>query len=225
MRSIQRKHWTLDRIENGRRYVLKIGRKLCPSFTVDEHNSPVINSLVRYFHGDPEFTLPGGIQGDLRKGILLLGRPGTGKTLLMEIFSRYVTIDEMTFMADEKKCPLTFPIIRTERIVAGFSSYGFDDLEPYFRRRIVCFDDLGEERKDSVHFGSRANVMQEILEERYSRSCITLATSNHTVQDFAGMYGSRISSRLFEMMNFLAIHGPDRRLPAYQQELQLTDTK
>lgn len=219
MKDIIRPHWQLKMIENGLEYVRKYGTEICDHFIIDSNNNQVIDSLIRYFHGDPSLTLPGGIHGNLKKGILLIGKPGTGKTLLMQLFSTYVTYDQMFFLADRKKCPLTFPVVRCERIVSKYASYGPDEFEPFMRGRIVCFDDLGQEQKEAVHFGTRVNTMQAILEERYTRSCITLATTNHTIQALGLMYGKRVESRLSEMFNFIAMHGPDRRNIAYPQPI------
>jgi len=81
----------------------------------------------------------------------------------------------------------------------------------YAARRIYCYDDLGEEPLSVSHYGTRANVMQHILEERYNRQCLTLATTNHNVQELGEMYGERVESRLQEMFNLITLGGGDRR--------------
>jgi len=225
MRQSKRRHYVLTKIQSGRDYVQKYGREILPGFKIDSHNAEVIDSLIHYFHGNPTFTLPGGTHGNPEKGILLLGQPGVGKTLLLELFSKYVTFDQMYFLADGKRCPLTFPIVRTDQIVSGFSSFGHEEIDQYIRRRVLCLDDLGEETMEANHFGTRLNVLQHIMEARYSRSCLTLATSNHNLKDLSEMYGSRIASRIPEMFNLIALHGPDRRSPAYQQSLPLENKK
>ena len=50
------------------------------SYIVDESNQLVINQLYLYLIGSDEF------RGNLYKGIILIGKIGCGKTLLMDIF-------------------------------------------------------------------------------------------------------------------------------------------
>lgn len=64
-------------------------------FIVDEHNKDVLRFLLYYFNGCPlaESVFPG--RGyKLHKHIMLQGAVGTGKTLLMQIFSEYLRITE-----------------------------------------------------------------------------------------------------------------------------------
>ena len=224
MKKIIRNHWKLNKLVYGRRYVIKFGTEIDKKFTIDSNNSGVIDSLLGYFHGDPDFLLPGGYNGDRHKGILLVGEPGTGKTLLMNILTKHVTVDEMFFKVDGKNCPMTFPIVRTEKVVNDYAKFGPEELDRYSNRKIICFDDLGEEPKESTHYGARINVMQQILEERYSRACITLATSNHKPVELGKMYGQRVESRIQEMFNVISLPGPDRRAHAYDQSLEFTQS-
>jgi hypothetical protein len=63
------------------------------SFVVDDNNRDVLRFLLYYFNGCPlaEEVFPG--RGyKLHKHILLQGNVGTGKTLLMQIFSEYLRI-------------------------------------------------------------------------------------------------------------------------------------
>jgi Cdc6-like AAA superfamily ATPase len=76
--------------------VERIGRGIAPGFKISLNLIPVYEELIRYFHADPMF------QGDLTKGILLMGPTGTGKTLAMQIMSIYRQIDDTKFIMKGK---------------------------------------------------------------------------------------------------------------------------
>lgn len=63
------------------------------SFTIDDGNRRVLKFLLYYFNGCPlaEGVFPGNGY-KIHKHILLMGAVGTGKTLLMQIFSEYLRI-------------------------------------------------------------------------------------------------------------------------------------
>ena len=55
-------------------------------FIMDDTNSIIVRRMCLYFANDPRFETESG--GSLRKGLLLRGRVGCGKTTLLSIFSR-----------------------------------------------------------------------------------------------------------------------------------------
>jgi len=64
-------------------------------FVVDENNRDVLRFLIYYFNGCPlaEDVFPG--RGyKLHKHLMLMGAVGTGKTLLMQVFSEYLRITD-----------------------------------------------------------------------------------------------------------------------------------
>ena len=64
-------------------------------FVIDDNNRDVLRFLLYYFNGCPlaEDVFPG--RGyKLHKHLLLMGAVGTGKTLLMQVFSEYLRITE-----------------------------------------------------------------------------------------------------------------------------------
>lgn len=64
-------------------------------FVVDDNNRDVLRFMLYYFNGCPlaEEVFPG--RGyKLHKHLLLMGAVGTGKTLLMQVFSEYLRITE-----------------------------------------------------------------------------------------------------------------------------------
>lgn len=59
----------------------RIGKSIEPDFILTPDNKPVFMKLIQWMHGDPEF------KGYLKKGILLNGPTGTGKSVAMRIMS------------------------------------------------------------------------------------------------------------------------------------------
>jgi hypothetical protein len=70
-----------------------------------------------------------------------------------------------------------------------------------------CFDDLGCESRQK-HYGNDCNVMGEILLSRYdlfvTGGLKTFLTTNLTSSEVEGSYGSRVRSRLREMLNLVS---------------------
>ena len=61
------------------------------SFQIDEHNKDVLRFLTYYFNGCKlaESVFPNE-NYKIYKNLLIIGNPGTGKTMLMQIFSEYL---------------------------------------------------------------------------------------------------------------------------------------
>jgi predicted ATPase len=186
------------------------GKHLYDQFKIDKHNEGVIESIIRYFHRDPEFeSEPGRL---LSKGILMVGPIGVGKTMLLQAFSLYNT-----------SCRLTnFKIIPTREIARIFTQQGYSGIEQFsvesFRdgasRRdgiAYCLDDLGLEDVGTKHYGNNANVIAEVLLDRYDLRLLTHATTNLTPKELAQVYGDRVRSRMTEMFNDILLMGEDRR--------------
>lgn len=142
---------------------------------------------------------------DLKKGILLIGPIGCGKTSLMKVFNH---------LTHEHKKYIVRP---TREISAEFIQVGFQVIPKYGKiHRAYCFDDLGVEQT-TKHFGNECNVIGEILLSRYellkTANRITHATTNLNANELEKIYGNRVRSRLREMFNLITFPSstPDKR--------------
>lgn len=179
------------------------GRKIYgPGFEVHDLDLPVVHKLLAYALHDEVIAAAEGI--DFRKGILLTGCVGCGKTSLMNII--------------RKVCPDTFkPLIKSCREISiEFGQKGYETIARYSVNafhpyssvpRVYCFDDLGLET--TVNFwGDKWNVMVEILLSRYdlfiSHQMITHATTNLNGNELEEIYGNRLRSRMRAMFNLIA---------------------
>jgi DNA replication protein DnaC len=167
------------------------------NFKIYKEDEPLIFKLCCYFIQDHYSCAQIGI--DTNKGILLSGPVGCGKTSLMMLLQH---------LAPHKT---NYEIIPTRNIVFNFNASGFEVLEKYNETKNYCFDDLGVEPTGS-HYAKECNVLGEILLSRYelfcqperSRRVLTHITTNLNAQELEKRYGSRVRSRLREMMNVIA---------------------
>ena len=174
-------------------------------FEYDDSNANIMIQLFKYFSKDETF------EGDLNKGILLIGNVGCGKSAIMEAF--------------RSNSNQSFIIHSCRKISYEFTKNGFENIEKYyeilktvrdkfgFYERAFCFDDFGAESVRK-HYGDSANVMEEILTTRYDlrRHKMTHCTTNLTGEEIEQFYGSRLKSRFHDMFNtFVFVNSKDRR--------------
>ncbi len=177
------------------------GKKLYHSnFKVIAEDYEIIFKLLVYFYQDKANAEKYNIS--FRKGILLTGPVGCGKTSLMNLL-RYFQHPDYRFIM--KTCrEISFEFIQDGySVIHKYSKQSFKNDIP----RIYCFDDLGTEN-NLKYYGNECNVMSEILLSRYdlytSRKLITHMTSNLNSSEIENLYGTRVRSRLREQFNLIS---------------------
>jgi len=183
----------------------RIGKSIDLNFTLTPEVTEVYKELIRYFHADPDFN------GDLTKGILLMGPTGTGKTLAMEVMSVYRQIDDTKFIMNDRVYRMNYEIIDVNRLVNFFMDNAFDGIDIYCRRYIVCIDDIGTEIEQVKHYGNALDVVSHILSERYSKRLITFGTTNFPINILEQKYDDRVTSRMYSLFNFITLKCADFR--------------
>lgn len=184
-------------------------------YELDEYTQPIIHALCLYFTDDVAFERLGDGYS-LSKGILLQGNVGCGKSSVMRVFQE-----------NQKQ---SFAFKSCVDISREFSQEGYKMFQKYANPQVNryqqsffgqanlgwCFDDLGFETTGR-HYGKSANVMLEIIQSLYDDNTrmkgMVHFTTNLTADDIKEAYGTRISSRLREMLNVLdySPDAPDRR--------------
>lgn len=180
---------------------------------IDENNANIFNMLCAYFSGDESFESI--FDGSFKKGIMLHGPVGCGKTKMMEVFQensfRPFVINPVRVVADEytMKDGGANALIKFSTMVPAYPqmNFGFDLLGR-------CFDDIGTE-DSKKNFGNEVNVIQDLLYKVYDNKLLGNfhGTTNLNGQEIESAYGLRVRDRMKEMFNVINFgkQSPSRR--------------
>lgn len=195
----------------------------CRRFEVDGHNRDVLRFLLYYFNGCPlaEEVFPG--RGyKLHKNIMLQGRKGVGKTMLMQIFSEYLR---------RTKNPRYFVNVSVTQMVNHFSLHNNIDLYTYnefgstgFRIKPynLCLNDIGVENRpfygidtltvvtDFLHARNELWANQAIIDRKFAHLTTNLDNAKLTAMFNAKDEYGRIVDR-FKTYNVIPLTGDSRR--------------
>lgn len=208
--------WTIDEMTDAALQRANTLAKMSghPCYLLDEFTNPVFKLLCRYFTGDPEFEQNG---RSLKKGILLVGNVGVGKTDLLRAFEfnrvqcfQTITCGEISAMVKENGADYW-------TTYTGFIP-GHGGTDKYFLQPNIgwLFDDLGTE--DPVNdFGTKVDPLSLIILERYKMKDKQPFNTLHITTNMNGdmiqnRYDARIRSRIREMFNVIQLAGSDRRV-------------
>lgn len=164
-----------------------------------------IRNLIMYAQGDKESIY------DLEKAIGIIGPTGTGKTLTFKALSEYLKIDDVKFLRNGNISKFGFEVVSSRFLASHFIAKGFDGIEPYIIKPVLCIDDLGAEPDNITHYGNKLNLIQHIIEERYMNNRITHFSSNNKMERIHDIYGDRVYSRLVGSTNIITLVSEDWR--------------
>ena len=170
-------------------------------FNLDPADDKVLLMLCAYFLQDHQLCKK--LEIDPKKGLLLSGPVGCGKTSLMKLF---------TFLSPKQP----YLVVPARKIALDFPLEGFAVLEKYGNHKSYCLDDLGIE-PITRYFGTECNTIAEVLLSRYDlfveTGLKTHATTNLNAKELEDRYGNRVRSRMRAMFNLIAFSasGNDKR--------------
>jgi hypothetical protein len=174
------------------------------SFVIDNHNEMIIGSLFYW-----AIRLQSKTNLDCRKGLLLMGGNGVGKTTLLKGLAEF---DRNWRSASGKKGLHGFRVVSARDICSSFYEEGDRGVRQYLSQQLAI-DEIGREPLTTNHFGSAVPVMQNLLGDRHEKRLMThIATNLSTEAEIANRYGAFVADRLQEMFNPISmVDCPSRR--------------
>lgn len=163
---------------------------------------------------------------DGKRGLILLGDIGTGKTVMMVcLFKALIPlVAAVTRAVEMGNCRARFaPMVNIINELRGAMNHRGEDDEPSFSQvlldyrdaYLLCIDDVGVERLSPFV----AEQFYAIINERTVRGLPTFMTSNLDAEALRDHLTPRVFSRLLPRTDILVVSGPDLRELAAEQRL------
>lgn len=175
-------------------------RNQTKDFVIDKNNEPMIEQLYCYITNNSAFS------GDLNKGIMLQGKYGCGKTILLEAYSLLHNHIVMKFAWKHPLLLFIKSVELQEQVIKQSASA--------FARRPLIIDEFGRESKTVQDYGNVSRPISELLSLRSDVGVVTHGTTNFTFATLSSdeFYGGMIGDRLKVMFNFITLNGESRRV-------------
>ena len=149
---------------------------------------PEAVNLVQYFN-----------KADMKRGALVMGKPGNGKTTIMQTLSRLLTYTDQP----------RFDVYYVPVIVNNFSKHGAISIDECIRRP-ACIDDIGAE-VSAMHYGLKLNMSTELIEKRYVNNVLTHYTTNLMPEELREYVGERAYDRLKKQCELFVFKSDSKR--------------
>jgi len=190
-------------------------------FEVDKANEAVFDAVfshlcLRLVQIDARDQL--GRNLSLKKGFLLMGDLGSGKSTLMRLISEFVQLGQYL----KKNGAVAFKPTTTQDVCQLYKQTGSIDKHTYNedgvteKPAVFCFDELGREPRVVDHYGTKLDVMSQVLQIRYAlwqtKGVYSHFITNMNLEELTSTYGEFIVQRIVEMSNVIELNGDSRRL-------------
>jgi len=197
-----------ERLTHAKNVFWQHAQKLFPGYEVDDHNREgIVQCMVYYLGGNPEMypaLSP-------KKGLMLTGDVGSGKSLLMEILQSITKGCQGYGFRIFKACDICDEYAFGSR----GQSYGEQWQNGKVKTFCMCVDDLGFEPLRAMSYGNELIPLAHVLTKRYTLfdryGAVTHITTNLSADEIEENYGDRIRDRLRKMCNVIVLDGPSRR--------------
>jgi DNA replication protein DnaC len=151
---------------------------------------------------------------DFRKGFMLAGKTGRGKTFLFRAWDLWLKLDNFIYHQDGQVKIIRPQVVNTKRISGEYqdpTTGGYRVIERYGRMHCLMLDDIGKEDDFSLSYGNKVNIIEEIINLREENDLLTFATTN--LSQMSKTYDDRTVSRMNRLFTIVPLkHDTDFRL-------------
>lgn len=147
-------------------------------------------------------------RGESSRGFLLLGVPGTGKTLLS-----CIALNEIMMRCRKPGKFLDLSFNYFQKLRSSFNGksgvYGktWEIVDKLATVPFLVIDDFGIQRNTEWE----VEMLYNLIDARYEEERVTMITTNKRLDDIRPLADGRIYSRFLEMCNIVQIQGSDYR--------------
>ena len=154
-----------------------------------------VGQVALWFSWDDRF------KGDVRKGLMIRGNVGTGKSLIAEALSKIIF--ELDILVPK--------FIHASELQDLYIRNDFDEIDIIKKRAYTIIDDVGVESVETKNYGNVKEPFIDVFDYRYREQKQTVITTNLAPSEIKELYGTRIIDRFRECMNDLVLDGDSFR--------------
>lgn len=195
----KRKFWAI--LQQRAEQIRQIEGNPAFRWTFTEEEQERVRQIIKYFINDKSSIF------SLHKGLFIFGQNGTGKTEIMQAFSRF------TIEYDLSKTFVFCSMSDIYNLTKSDKDYDPVTINTQFDR---CFDEFGRYVGPVVRYGDSLDVNEAIIEARYSRhrnyGQLTHFISNMTPNEAENSFSPMVFDRLRSMCTSVEFTGNSKRL-------------
>ena len=152
---------------------------------LNQDNKHIIGQIVLWYCNDERF------KGSMKKGLLLRGNCGTGKSLIVKHLADVVK-------HGDNKNPI---LIHAKEIQNAYQDKNEEEIKRLKERFLLIIDDLGTESVETKTYGNSNEPFIDLFDYRYRNTLETIIVTNLTPEKIKEVYGERILDRFKEAFN------------------------
>ncbi len=154
------------------------------------------------------------------RGLMLAGPCGTGKTVTLQAVGALVEMLGIPCVQGRWHSTYSLRLVSARAVAeAALRPGGFELMRDLASAPLLAIDDLGSEPAELMTYGRVMRPVADLLEERYSRSGLTLVSGNVTPAALAAAYGERVADRFNEWMTTVVYAGLSYRRAAWEARM------